>query len=292
MSVYTVPALNAVDFALTAHTVPSLASPETALQAYTVPALNAVDFALTTTTPPTYMDVGWELLPSGGGGLTLDAGSGAYTLTGVAATLRIARRLQSETGVYALTGVAASLRIGRRLSAETGSYSLTGVAATLRTARVIPAETGVYALSGVAANLRVGKSLQAETGAYEIAGQDVTFELTAAPVVEDTTRGKSGWDPYYYKARPKKKKKREQVEQFLAETQALNAPQEIQAKADAAREAAQRFLAIRDEAFQREAQALLAKALDRIDAFYEAARAEAQRIADDDEEDTELLLMS
>lgn len=65
MSVYTVPALNAVDFALTAHTVPSLASPAQALQAYTVPSLAAVDFALTAYTVPTYMDVGWELLSSG-----------------------------------------------------------------------------------------------------------------------------------------------------------------------------------------------------------------------------------
>lgn len=66
MSVYVVPALNAVDFALTAHTVPSLASPAQGLQAYTVPSLSAVDFALTAYTLPTYMDVGWELLPSGG----------------------------------------------------------------------------------------------------------------------------------------------------------------------------------------------------------------------------------
>lgn len=66
MSVYTVPALNAVDFALTAHTVPSLASPAQGLQAYTVPSLSAVDFALAAYTVPTYMDVGWELLPSGG----------------------------------------------------------------------------------------------------------------------------------------------------------------------------------------------------------------------------------
>ncbi len=67
MSVYTVPALNAVDFALTAHTAPSIASPAQVLSAYTVPALSAVDFALTAYTVPTYMNVGWELLPAPGG---------------------------------------------------------------------------------------------------------------------------------------------------------------------------------------------------------------------------------
>lgn len=65
MSVYTVPALNAVDFALTAHTVPSIASPAQALQAYTMPGLAAVAFALAAYTAPTYMDIGWELLPGG-----------------------------------------------------------------------------------------------------------------------------------------------------------------------------------------------------------------------------------
>lgn len=66
MSAYTVPSLSAVDFAITAHTVPSIASPTQALSAYTVPSLTAVDFTLVTYTPPTYMNVGWELLPSSG----------------------------------------------------------------------------------------------------------------------------------------------------------------------------------------------------------------------------------
>jgi hypothetical protein len=63
MSLYTVPALNAVDFALAAHSVPSLASPQNVLAAYSVPALSAVNFALTGYTQPTYPYVGWELLP-------------------------------------------------------------------------------------------------------------------------------------------------------------------------------------------------------------------------------------
>lgn len=64
MSVYTVPSLSAVDFALTSHTVPSIASPASVLSSYTVPALAAVTFALSAYTLPTYMDIGWELLPS------------------------------------------------------------------------------------------------------------------------------------------------------------------------------------------------------------------------------------
>jgi hypothetical protein len=66
MSIYTVPALNAVDFALTTHTVPDLTPTGQALSVYSVPALNAVDFVLTTWTLPDYPYVGWELLPGGG----------------------------------------------------------------------------------------------------------------------------------------------------------------------------------------------------------------------------------
>lgn len=64
MSAYTPPALNAVNFALEAHTVPSLASPQDVLAPYSTPALNAVNFALSLFSLPTYMNIGWELLPS------------------------------------------------------------------------------------------------------------------------------------------------------------------------------------------------------------------------------------
>lgn len=64
MSIYTVPALNAVDFALTVHTVPDITPASQALSVYSVPSLSAVDFALTSWSLPTYPYVGWELLPS------------------------------------------------------------------------------------------------------------------------------------------------------------------------------------------------------------------------------------
>lgn len=64
MSVYTVPALNAVDFALTSFTPEVLPSNISVLSAYTVPALNAVNFALTSYTPPTYPTIDFELFDS------------------------------------------------------------------------------------------------------------------------------------------------------------------------------------------------------------------------------------
>ena len=63
MSVYTVPSLSAVDFALTAHTPVTVTSPTQALSVYSVPSLSAVDFARDVD-GASYMDVGWELLPT------------------------------------------------------------------------------------------------------------------------------------------------------------------------------------------------------------------------------------
>jgi hypothetical protein len=63
MSIYIIPALNAVNFELTSYTAPDLTPAYQVLSAYTIPALNAVDFALTAYTAPTYPYVGWELLP-------------------------------------------------------------------------------------------------------------------------------------------------------------------------------------------------------------------------------------
>lgn len=78
MSVYTVPALNAVDFALTAFTPDPHTPYESALTVYTVPSLSAVDFALIAYTLPTFPSIGWELLPSGGGFPTQYLGLRAY----------------------------------------------------------------------------------------------------------------------------------------------------------------------------------------------------------------------
>lgn len=78
MAVYTPPALSSVDFALTAHTPPSLTPAYQALTSYSVPALASVDFALVTYTAPTYTYVGWELLPAPSGFPTQFAGLRTY----------------------------------------------------------------------------------------------------------------------------------------------------------------------------------------------------------------------
>jgi hypothetical protein len=62
MPIYTPPALNAVDFALTARTPENVDPYTMALSVYSVPALNAIDFAVATYTPPVYNTVDFELV--------------------------------------------------------------------------------------------------------------------------------------------------------------------------------------------------------------------------------------
>jgi hypothetical protein len=61
MSTYTPPALNDVDFGLTATTPASIANATSALSSYSVPSLTAVAFALVAYTAPTFVGIDFEL---------------------------------------------------------------------------------------------------------------------------------------------------------------------------------------------------------------------------------------
>lgn len=85
---YTPPATDAVDFALTAYSAPSVAGVSSALSVYTAPATDAVDFALTTYSGPTFPAVDFEL----------EAGAGAVSLA-------LAALESSDTFAGTLAGV-------------------------------------------------------------------------------------------------------------------------------------------------------------------------------------------
>lgn len=97
------------------------------------------------------------------------AATGAFTLTGVAATLVVAAAgisMTASPGAFIETGVAATLAAGRALAggAVPGAFTQTGVAATLQAARLLAggAVPGSFALTGAAATLVVGSDAQGE----------------------------------------------------------------------------------------------------------------------------------
>lgn len=101
---------------------------------------------------------------------TLAADAGSYTITGTAATLKVARKVVADAGAYSVTGTAATLKHGWKISAGTGSYAVTGVAASLLHAKKLSGGAGSYALTGTDATLRKGLTLPVDPGSYTFAG--------------------------------------------------------------------------------------------------------------------------
>lgn len=105
-----------------------------------------------------------------GSNKTLAADAGSYSLTGTAATLKVARINTAGAGSYALTGTAATLRRNLPLVAGAGSYSLTGTAASVLHNWINTAGAGSYALTGTAATPKHGYAVGAGAGSYALSG--------------------------------------------------------------------------------------------------------------------------
>lgn len=101
---------------------------------------------------------------SGAVNYTLSGASGAYAVTGNAATFKVSHVLSGAAGSYAVTGNAATFNVGHALSGASGSYAVTGYAATL-----VRTSTGptAYAITG-------------DPGAYLLAGNDAGFDWSGA----------------------------------------------------------------------------------------------------------------
>lgn len=149
-----------------------------------------------------------EVAAASGGGFTLTADSGSYSLTGQSANTLYARIMPAAQGSYSLTGVDALLvksgsysfnaevgsytlvganaLVDLSMNAAQGSYALTGQAATLTFAPLsnpsVTAEFGSYTLTGRAANTNYGRLLSAEVGVYALTGRQAGLTWSGAPV--------------------------------------------------------------------------------------------------------------
>jgi len=176
MSIYTPPALSAVDFALESFTPANLTPAGTALSVYSIPALSAVDFALSAYTQPTYPDVGWELL-GGGTNITLPlTGVGSTAGVGTLAPL-FSLALSSVSGA----GSAGSVTPG-------ATIALTGVPSAAGTGTLSPAHS--IGLSGSVAMGDVGNLgpvFTLDLSGNVSSGGVGTFGTSGAPVTAALT---------------------------------------------------------------------------------------------------------
>jgi hypothetical protein len=112
------------------------------------------------------------------GAYSLTADRGTFTLTGQAATLRVARKLAAAHRTFTLSGQNATLRRGYPLAGGQATFSLAGQAANLRIARKLVAAQGTFTLAGQAANLnRTGNGLTAEPATFALSGQSATLRV-------------------------------------------------------------------------------------------------------------------
>ncbi len=112
------------------------------------------------------------------GSYTLTANSGAVTLTGSNATLKVSRTLVANSAAIALSGTTATLRLSKTLTAQSGAVTLAGQQATLRTARSLTANSGSVTLAGTQANIRLARLLAGNSGTVTLAGQTATLTYT------------------------------------------------------------------------------------------------------------------
>jgi hypothetical protein len=101
---------------------------------------------------------------------TLTAASGAFVLSGTAASLKVGRKVAAASASFALSGTAATLNKGFRLTAASGPFALSGTSAALKAGRKLAAASGSFTLSGATIALRKGFSLSAASGSYVLSG--------------------------------------------------------------------------------------------------------------------------
>ena len=116
---------------------------------------------------------------------TLACDTGAFTLTGIDATLTKpgVATIAAETGAFLLAGVDAALTVSRLLDAVTGPYTLVGNDVTFTSGLSFAADTGVFALAGVDVVLDVSRTLSSDAGAFVVAGLDAGL-VKRGPVTE------------------------------------------------------------------------------------------------------------
>lgn len=132
--------------------------------------------------------------PAGGGG-TITADQGSFSLNGQTTSLLFNRTLAADNGSYALTGQDVTLQRDTpgqfTLQADAGSYSWNGSEALADYA--MNADAGSFALSGQEVTFSIGVpasyTLNADPGYYAYTGRNARLDWSGAPIVPNRQAG-------------------------------------------------------------------------------------------------------
>jgi hypothetical protein len=119
---------------------------------------------------------------------TLAASAGSVTITGTAASLKVAHKIPAAPGSVAITGTAANLEFGRKMGATAGSVAISGTAASLRVARnPLVASAGAATVTGSSAALKRALLVGASSGAIAIAGTAAALLVDRLPLAASSS---------------------------------------------------------------------------------------------------------
>lgn len=116
---------------------------------------------------------------AGGTNYILVCDVGAYTYTGIDATLSLRRSLLCDTGTYAYTGQDATLLLNRNLACDTGVYTYTGLDSTLSLQHSLVCATGAYTYNGLDVTLSFNRNISCDSGAYAYTGNAAVLTYQA-----------------------------------------------------------------------------------------------------------------
>ena len=102
---------------------------------------------------------------------------GAFVLTGIANTLRIALNMVTTVGEFALTGVDVLFALGKGITADVGQFVLTGFDAFFVGSRTMATTVGEFILTGIDAGLGRAYNLVANTASFILTGMAIRLPI-------------------------------------------------------------------------------------------------------------------
>ena len=132
----------------------------------------------------------WVDVPSGGGGYTMPAALGAYSLAGNAAGLKADRKILAAQSSFALTGNTTLFKASRAMLAAQSSFALTGNVALFNASRKLTASLGSFALTGNDVALTYygsNKVLNAATGVFTLTANNAVLAANRKLVAQSSS---------------------------------------------------------------------------------------------------------
>lgn len=126
-----------------------------------------------------------------GDSYSITASVGSFSLTGIAALLKIALTITASVGSFVLSGIASNLKRGFGIVASAGSFVLSGIDLILKSSRTMSASVGTFTLTGIESTFKRGYGFIVEMGNFLLTGQNAI--LRPSNIWTNISKSISSW---------------------------------------------------------------------------------------------------